>query len=76
MDETGESVVREFDYGGQHVTIYRRGGRGIFAADYAYSTSGGTWGCVFKTQTEAENTARTVIDDQATRWLEKAVSGE
>jgi len=63
--------VNEFKHGDQSVKIYRRDDD-----DYAYSTTNGTWGCAFASQVEAEAVARKVLDDQATRWLEKALKGE
>lgn len=71
MDEVGESTVEEFDYRGQHITITQ-----IYGAGYSFYASNGTYGSNFPDAKEAEMAARKVLDDQASRWLEKAVQGE
>ena len=70
MSGPGESIVREFDHGGQHITISQ-----VYGAGFSYRTDAGAIGANLRSQAEAEREARAVIDDQATRWLKKAVEG-
>lgn len=59
-------IIKEFQYAGQTIVIYRRG-----SGDYAYKLKESkTWGCNFEHAADAEQVALYMADQDAARKKE------